>query len=79
MKTRIQKWGNSLAIRIPKAFAIEVNLENHSEVDISLQDGALVIEPTSGEVDFDSLLNKVNKKNRHGLIEFGPPVGREKW
>ncbi len=79
MKGKIQKWGNSLAIRIPKPFANEINLTNNSEVEISLKDGALLVEPSVKEIDLDELLKKVNKKNLHKLIDFGPPVGREIW
>jgi antitoxin MazE len=77
MKAKIQKWGNSLAIRIPKPFANEIHLENNSSVEITLKDGALVVEPFSVELDFDALLKKVNKKNLHKLVDFGPPIGRE--
>ena len=43
MRTRIQKWGNSLALRIPKSFAAEVKLEQGSEIEVSLVDGKLVV------------------------------------
>ena len=45
MQTRIQKWGNSLGLRIPKAFAEEAGVEAGSEVDLSLEDGELIIRP----------------------------------
>ncbi|MBF0546363.1 MAG: AbrB/MazE/SpoVT family DNA-binding domain-containing protein [Candidatus Riflebacteria bacterium] len=77
MKGKIQKWGNSLAIRIPKPFANEIHLENNSSVEISLKDGAIVVEPSADEIDFDDLLKKVNKSNLHKLIDFGPPCGKE--
>jgi len=77
MKAKIQKWGNSLAIRIPKPFANEINLENNSNVEISLKDGALIVEPSTSDVDFEALLKKVNKNNIHTLVDFGPPRGKE--
>ena len=79
MKGKIQKWGNSLAIRIPKPFASEIKLNNNSEVEISIKNGALLIEPSIKEINLDELLSRVNKKNLHKLIDFGPPVGREIW
>ena len=79
MKGKIQKWGNSLAIRIPKPFANEIKLNTNSEVEISIKNGALLIEPSIKEIDLDELLSRVNKKNLHKLIDFGPPVGREIW
>jgi antitoxin MazE len=45
MKARVQKWGNSLGFRIPKILAQEVALETDSEVDLSTQDGTIVISP----------------------------------
>ncbi len=47
MKTRVQKWGNSLALRIPKSFANEVGLQRETSVEVSLADGKLVITPVS--------------------------------
>ncbi|KAF1080160.1 MAG: hypothetical protein GQF41_3627 [Candidatus Rifleibacterium amylolyticum] len=79
MKGKVQMWGNSLAIRIPKPFANEIHLTNNSEVEISLKNGALVVEPALEEVDFDKLLEKVNKDNIHKLVDFGPPRGKEVW
>ena len=79
MKGKIQKWGNSLAIRIPKPFASEIKLNTNSEVEISIKNGALLIEPSIKEIDLDELLSRVSKKNLHKLIDFGPPVGREIW
>ncbi|MCH9010675.1 MAG: AbrB/MazE/SpoVT family DNA-binding domain-containing protein, partial [Chloroflexi bacterium] len=45
MKARIQKWGNSLALRIPKALAEEVHVRQNTQVEISLVDGKIVVEP----------------------------------
>jgi antitoxin MazE len=45
MKSRVQKWGNSLALRIPKSFADEVGIQKEMPVEISLADGNLIITP----------------------------------
>ncbi len=79
MKGKVQMWGNSLAIRIPRAFANEIHLANNSEVEISLKNGVLQVEPLSEEVDFDKLLEKVNEDNLHELVDFGAPRGKEVW
>jgi antitoxin MazE len=80
MKTRIQKWGNSLALRIPKPFAIEVGLERNSTVEVSVVDGRLVIEPEAepGALLRD-LLAQVTKENLHGEVDTGVAVGMEAW
>ncbi|MEW6712395.1 MAG: AbrB/MazE/SpoVT family DNA-binding domain-containing protein [Candidatus Riflebacteria bacterium] len=79
MKGKVQMWGNSLAVRIPKAFANEIHLTNNSEVEISLKNGVLQVEPVLEEVDFEKLLEKVNEDNLHELVDFGMPRGKEVW
>lgn len=80
MKTRIQKWGNSLALRIPKNFAIEAGLENEAPVEVTLEGGKLVVIPLH-ELDFtlDDLLAKITAENLHKEIDTGSPVGNEIW
>ena len=64
MQIQIQKWGNSLALRIPKSFAIETNIEEGSVVNVSINDGKLVIAPTTKtKYTLDELLSGINKKN----------------
>jgi antitoxin MazE len=80
MQIQIQKWGNSLAFRIPKSFAIETNIEEGSVVDISIEDGKLVITPTSKpKYSLDELLSKINKKNIHEEVDTGAATGKESW
>lgn len=80
LNARVQKWGNSLALRIPRPFALEVGLAENSEVEISLVDGRIVVQPL-GRVRFDlaELLEKVTPSNRHAEVEVGGPVGEEAW
>ncbi|MEW6111609.1 MAG: AbrB/MazE/SpoVT family DNA-binding domain-containing protein [Thermodesulfobacteriota bacterium] len=80
MKTRVQKWGNSLALRIPKAFAAEVGVSENSLVDVSLVDERLVITPLPvPSVTLEHLLAGITDENLHGEIDTGPSVGREAW
>jgi antitoxin MazE len=80
MKTRVQKWGNSLALRIPKSFADEVGLKKEVPVDISLDNGKIVITPAAKlKLSLDELLEQVTEDNIHGEWETGPAVGKEKW
>jgi antitoxin MazE len=80
MRTKIQKWGNSLAVRIPKPFAAEAGLDQQSEVDVSVMDGALVIKPCpEPPLTLEELVSRITDENRHEEIDFGPPVGREIW
>ncbi len=80
MRTRVQKWGNSLALRIPKPFAIEIGLQRNSPVEVSLVDGQLVIVPVvEPALTLEHLLAQVTEDNLHGEIETGPAVGKEAW
>ena len=80
MKARVRKWGNSLGIRIPKVLAQEVALETDSEVDLSTQDGTIVISPVMQKaVSLRQLLSKVTEENIHGEISTGKVEGREAW
>jgi antitoxin MazE len=80
MQARIQKWGNSLAIRIPKAFAEEAGLETDSPVEITLYEGRLVISPRhKPKYTLEELLAQVTDDNIHEEIDTGPSVGNEAW
>lgn len=80
MQTKIKKWGNSLAVRIPKAFVKEAGVEDGTTVDLSIDDGKIVIDPQKkGEYELDELLKGVTRKNIHSEVETGDPVGREAW
>jgi len=78
MKTRVQKWGNSLALRIPKTFALEVGLHENAAVELTLVSGALVVESIKTEpVTLEQLLNCVTDENLPGEWRTGPTVGKE--
>ena len=80
MKTRIQKWGNSLALRIPKSFAHETQLSQDTLVEVSLEDGKIVVAPVAPpRVTLEALLAAVTDENRHGEADTGPAVGSEIW
>jgi antitoxin MazE len=80
METRVKKWGNSLALRIPKPLAIEVGLEDDSPVELSLVEGRLIVEPlVREEWSLEQLLAQVTESNLHGETDTGPAVGNEAW
>lgn len=79
MQTRIQKWGNSLAIRIPKPFALEVGLEQNSLVAVSIKEGKLLLEPIKHCYSLKELLAGVTQDNLHAEVETGLPLGNEAW
>jgi antitoxin MazE len=80
MKTRVQKWGNSLALRIPKSFAAEAGLTEDAPVELSLLEGKLVVQPLPQPCPtLDELLRGVTDENLHGEWDTGPVVGKEVW
>ncbi len=80
MQLRVQKWGNSLAVRIPKAFAKEVGLAPDTLVNLTLSEGKLVVAPVPKPAyTLEELLEGITPENLHGETDWGPPVGKEIW
>lgn len=80
MRSKVQKWGNSLGLRIPKPFAEEVGLEPDSAVEVSLEKGKLVVSPAKGlSFRLDDLLEGITAANLHREVRSGPPAGNEAW
>jgi len=80
MQTKIQRWGNSLGLRIPRSFAEEAGVEAGSQVDLSMQDGNLIVRATTRRrYRLDELLERVTTKNVHREIDTGEPIGKEVW
>lgn len=80
MQTKIKKWGNSLALRIPKSFALNANLRQDKLVDISIDKEKIIITPIGEkEYSLDDLLAGVSEDNLHDEIDTGAPVGKEIW
>lgn len=79
MKVKIQKWGNSLAVRIPKSFAVQTEIEQDSLVDLSILEGSIIVKPEKRKPKYtlEELLENVTEENLHGEIDFGKPVGKE--
>ncbi len=80
MNARIQKWGNSLAVKIPRAVAADTHLTSGSVVNLAVRHGKVIVEPVrSTRFQLDELLKGVAKKNVHPSVDTGPAMGREVW
>lgn len=84
MKTKAQKWGNSLAVRIPRNVVQEIGLKPQDALTIEVQKGRIVLVPAekAGKIPhyrLEDLLKGAKKRMRHPEVDFGPPVGREVW
>lgn len=78
MESKVVRWGNSLAIRIPRSIAAETGLEYGTSVEIRAKDGEMIVRPLT-IAKLESLLRKVNKSNLHGEVRTGRRKGRENW
>ncbi len=79
MRTKVRKWGNSLAVRIPKPFAEGAGLRLATEIEVSLEKGTLRLAAVRPRWQLEALVSKVTTRNRHAEVEVGQPVGRESW
>ncbi len=80
MLAKVQRWGNSLAIRIPRSFAIEAGFENDSMVNMQLEEGKLIVETARlPSYVLEDLLAQVTDENVHEEYDWGKPVGKEVW
>ncbi len=79
MVTKVQKWGNSLGVRIPRSVALEANLRPGASVDISAADDSIVIRPVCRpRYRLAELMEGVTRRNLHQEVETGHPVGKER-
>ncbi len=80
MKTVLQKWGNSLALRIPRTVAAEIAVGAGHAVDVQVSKGRIVVAPvTKKRYELSDLVSHMTAKNRHAEVVSGKPRGRESW
>ncbi len=78
MPCKLQKWGNSLGVRIPKSIIEKINLEENDELIIEQQDGKIVIFPAKKKLSLSEMMNKVTSSNQHSEDDF-KSEGKEVW
>ena len=79
MKAKAQKWGNSLAVRIPKAIADQAGVRENDELEIEVVARVIRLKPRRPDVNLANLLKGITRKNLHGETDFGKPEGGEVW
>lgn len=80
VRSKIQKWGNSLALRVPKAFASELGIDEGAAVELSIDQDRLLVSPASTKARaLTRLVSKVTAENMHAEVTTGAAVGREAW
>ena len=79
MQVALQKWGNSLALRIPAGFARQIKVRQGDPVQLSLADNKLTIQPAKPSFQAKSLIQKIRKDQLHKETDWGGPRGNEVW
>lgn len=80
MKSKVKKWGNSAAVRIPASVIQATHLDLDEEVDVREEAGRIVIEPVRQKTyELGKLLKGITAKNRHQAVDFGAAKGKEAW
>jgi len=80
MDTQLARWGNSLAVRIPKDVAEKARFREGDPVRLYVgEGGGVVIEPVQGQITLESLVDGITPENRHAETEWGPARGKESW
>lgn len=78
MRVTVKKLGDSASIPIPREIMEAANLSVDTEVDVSEQNGRVIIElPRDQDLDLDEMVCRIKPENLHDEIDFGAPVGRE--
>jgi len=78
MTVALKKWGNSLALRIPKNIATTLAIEKESMLELIVENGRLIIVPQN-KILLESLVAEIDSGNLHSEIDMGKRVGNEKW
>lgn len=78
-RAQLVKWGNSQAVRIPKAVVKQARLQEGDELKIHVQESRIIIESVSPRLTIESLVAGITRKNRHPEQDWSKPVGKEVW
>ena len=79
MKTQVSRWGNSLAVRIPRHIADSANLREGDNLELAVKGGVVTMKPSDNQPTLKDLVAKITPENRHHEIEWGSPQGNEIW
>jgi antitoxin MazE len=79
MTTNVAKWGNSLALRLPRAVAVEADVKDGDEVEITVEQGTIMVRPSARRYSIEELAARITPRNRHTETAWRAPVGKEAW
>lgn len=79
MTTKVQKWGNSLAVRIPKEVAEQLTIEQGSDIEMKVTDNEIKLIPKKRKPTLEELMAQITPENQHDEVDWGKPEGNEVW
>ena len=79
MTAIVQKWGNSLAVRLPKAVAEQIEASEGVELEMKVVENALILKTAKERYSLSELIGGVTAKNVHSEFDWGKPKGKEAW
>ena len=79
MKTQLARWGNSLGLRIPRSVAVDADVSEGDEVEVTVQEGAIVVRPAVRRYTLEELVDGITTRNRHSKPGWDRPAGKEEW
>jgi antitoxin MazE len=79
MISKIQRWGNSLAIRIPNTIAKDLHISQGADIELKYSDDKIIITPRQNKPNLKSLLSKITNNNKHSEVKTHKVVGNEIW
>lgn len=75
----VAKWGNSLAIRIPKNIVEKIDLKEGTAISIDVSGNKIIVTPEKPKYTLEELLEGASQENFDGEYDWGEPVGEEVW
>jgi antitoxin MazE len=79
IRAQIVSWGNSQALRIPRAMLDALQIREGDEVEMMVEKGGLTVKPLNPKLTLEALVAAISPKNLHNEIDWGKPVGKEVW
>ena len=68
-----------MGLRLPKTVAPEAKLAEGDTVDVSVDNGTIVIRPSRSRYMLDGIVGRITSRNLHSKSDWGGPVGHEMW
>jgi antitoxin MazE len=78
-RTQLVSWGNSQALRVPRAMLDQLQISEGDEVEMMVENGLLTVRPVNPKLTLEALVAAITPENCHKAIDWGKPVGKEVW